>query len=126
MGRFTDIQDDVIRKYRITIDEHSACWGRTHAHVRERRVCKWKQKNSVQSTFELLHEVGHIVSNKSGMRRCEQEYHATVWAIERAKEYGLTIPKETISDYQDYINRELDRGVRRHGQNYNKEYVLTV
>ena len=92
MGRFIDIQDDVIRKYRITIDEHSTCWGRTHAHVRGRRVCKWKQKNSVQSTFELLHEVGHIVSNKSTMRRCEQEYYATVWAVERAKEYGLTIP----------------------------------
>ena len=126
MARFTDIQNDVIRKYRITIDEHSTCWGRMHAHVRERRVCKWIPKNSFKATFDLLHEVGHIVNNKSTMRRCEEEYHATVWAIERAKEYGLTIPENTIKEYQDYINRELDRGLRRHGKDYRTEYILTI
>lgn len=125
MARFTDIQNDVIRKYRIVIDEHSACWGRMHAHVRERRVCKWHPKNSVQATFDLLHEVGHVVNNKSTMRRCEEEYHATVWALERAREYGLEIPDKIIADYQRYINMELDRGKRRHGEGYAEKYLIT-
>jgi len=122
--RFIDIQNEVVNKYRIKLDPDSTCWGRTHAHIRERRVCKWHPKNSVQSTFDLFHEIGHIETTKSGMRRCEEEYYATVWAIEKCKEYGIPIPMGTIDAYQKYINRELARGQRRHGSNYNVDMDL--
>ena len=113
--KFIEVQNEVIAKYRIDICTDSTCWGRMHAHVKERRVCKWKQANSVRSTFDLFHEIGHIETTKSKMRRCESEYYATVWAINRCKEYGLEIPAGIIKVYQDYINREHDRGVRRGG-----------
>lgn len=116
MGKYTDVQNDVIKRYRVTINVNSKCRQRTHAHVKERMVCKWKQANSIASTFTLLHEVGHIETTKSWMRRCESEFHATVWAIERCKEYGLEIPMKTIEAYQNYINMEHDRGVRRGGK----------
>lgn len=117
---YKDIQEDVVKKYRVKLDEHSCCWGRMHAHVRERRVCKWHPKNSVQATFDLLHEVGHIETTKSGMRRAEEEYYATKWALDRAKEYGLEIPDKVRADYQAYIDMEVARGKRRGGANYQK------
>lgn len=121
-----DIQNEIIRKYRVDICDGTKCkndWSRTHAHVRQRRVCKWKQANSVQSTFTLLHEVGHIETTRSGMRRCEEEYYATVWALERCKEYGINVPEKLVREYQEYIDEERDRGIRRGGTGY-KAYSL--
>lgn len=123
---YTDIQKEVIAKYRIDLCDGSKCsndWRRVHAHVRERRVCKWKPASSIQSTFTLLHEIGHIETTKAGMRRCESEYYATVWALERCREYGLKVPERVVQLYQDYIDREKDRGVRRGGKGYG-EYDL--
>lgn len=118
---YIEIQNDVIEKYRIDICDGTKCksdWSRIHAHVKQRRVCKWKQANSVQSTFTLLHEVGHIETTKSAMRRAESEYYATVWAIEEAKKYGIEIPQKTIDAYQRYIDMEKARGLRRGGSCY--------
>lgn len=114
------IQDEVIAKYNVKINTNSTCWYRTHAHVKERMVCKWKQASSMVCTFTLFHEIGHIETTKSSMRRCESEYYATMWAIERCKEYGLKIPEKIIKVYQDYIDMERDRGVRRGGKNLPK------
>lgn len=113
-----EIQNEVISRYRIRINEHSQCWSRMHAHVRERTVCKWKQKNSAKATFELFHEIGHIETTTSKMRRCEAEYYATLWAVEQCHEYGVKIPENVKKSYQEYINRELDRGIRRGGKDY--------
>lgn len=119
---YTQIQDHVIKKYRIDICDGSKCsdgdWSRTHAHVKQRRVCKWKRANSIQSTFTLLHEVGHIETTKAGMRRAEEEYYATVWALDRCKEYGIIVPQKTIELYQSYIDRTKRRGERRGGTGY--------
>ena len=118
---YIDIQNEVIKKYKVDICDGSKCkndWHRTHAHIRPRRVCKWKQANSIQSTFTLFHEIGHCMTTKSGMRRAEEEYYATVWAIDKAKEYGLEIPQKIIMEYQDYIDDEIDRGIRRGGTGY--------
>ena len=126
--RYIDIQNDVISKYRIDICDGTKCkddWRRTHAHVKIRRVCKWKQSNSVASTFDLFHEIGHIETSKTSMRRAEAEYYATVWAIERCKEYGIKIPEKVIKVYQDYIDLEIERGKRRGGTGYGR-LVLQV
>lgn len=118
---YTEIQNDVIRKYRIDLCDGTKCkndWSRMHAHPKQRRVCKWKQKNSIQSTFDLLHEIGHIENNHGRMRRAEEEYYATAWAIMKCKEYGLTVPAKTVKEYQDYIDMEVERGKRRGGAGY--------
>ena len=130
--KFTEMQNEVIKKYRIDICDGTRCedgdWSRTHAHVKKRRVCKWKQTNSIVSTLTLFHEVGHVETTKSGMRRCESEYHATVWAINKLKEYGVLnkVSGKQKELYQNYIYRELDRGVRRGGKNYPTKEQLTL
>lgn len=129
---YKDIQNEVIKRYRIDLCDGTKCedgdWGRTHAHPKKRRVCKWKQANSAKSTFTLFHEIGHIENNNSTMRRCEEEYHATVWAIEKMREYGLigNITDDVKRLYQEYIYRELDRGKRRGGKNYPTKQELTL
>ena len=112
---YQQIQEDAIKRYRVTIDEESKCRRRMHAHVKERRICKWHPKNSALATFELLHEIGHVETKTGLMRRCESEYAATQWALERCNEYGVIVPDNIIKRYQDYIWRELDRGIRRRG-----------
>lgn len=117
--RYLDIQQAVVERYGIDLCDGSRCrndWHRTHAHVAERRVCKWDARNSVQSTFTLLHEIGHIETSKRSMRRCESEYFATVWALRCAKEYGVEVPPELIRRYQRYIMAEYTRGIRRGGR----------
>ena len=55
------------------------------------------------SLFAFLHEVGHVLTNKAGMKRCEQEFMATQWALAEAKRIGFTVPVLYIKTYQDYI-----------------------
>lgn len=125
---FVEIQQDVISRYRINICQDSKCWRRMHAHVKERKVCKWHPKAGAVATFDLLHEIGHIETHTSKMRRVESEYYATVWAIERAREYGIIskIPDRTRTLYQEYILNELDRGLRRGGSGYMTREQLTL
>lgn len=118
MKTLIEIQNEVITKYRITINTHSKCRHRMHAHIRTRMVCKWEQKSSIQATFDLFHEVGHIETTKSWMRRAESEYYATTWAIDKCNEYRLKIPKKIIADFQWYIEDERERGERRGGKGY--------
>lgn len=113
-----EIQKELISKYHIIIREHSTCRTRMHAHVDERIVCKWKPKNSMRCTFDLFHEVGHIETTKWNMRRAEQEYYATCWAIDRCKEYQLSIPERILHIYQRYILYEEARGKERGGKDY--------
>lgn len=131
MAKYIDIQNEIIKKYRIDICDGTKCendWSRTHAHIRERRVCKWKQTNSFASLFTLLHEVGHICNNHyPNLRRAESEYYATVWALDRLKELGIRCPDKTLYEYQRYIEVERARGMRRGGKGYDElslyEYV---
>lgn len=117
---YSEIQKDILSRTLVKVSPVciKGCKSRMHAHLKERTVCKWIPKNSVQCTFDLFHEIGHIMTNNSSMRRCEEEYSATQWAIDSLKSYGVTIPKRTIDAYQDYINDELNRGKRRGGSNY--------
>lgn len=122
MGYFEEVQQEVIRNYNVKICPKGVCtcWHRMHAHVKERKVCKWEPHNTVRCTFDLLHEIGHIetMNVNPRMRRAEQEYTATVWAIERCREYGIKIPRKLFDLYQDYIDRTRDRGERRGGKGY--------
>lgn len=126
---FTDIQNEVIERYHIDICDGTKCekdWRRTHAHVKERRVCKWKQSNSIQSTFDLFHEIGHIQTTKTSMRRAESEYYATKWALDRCREFGIKVPAKIIDKYQKYIDFEIERGKRRGGSGYGNLKLISL
>ena len=85
------------------------------SYIKERIVeipkCTRRDPNE-WSLFAFLHEVGHIMTNNLKMKRCEQEYLATQWAIEESKEIGFKVPKEYINAYQDYIWTWRERGIK--------------
>ena len=114
--KYIEIEKELISKYKILIIENSSCRSRMHAHYDgSRRICKWSPSNSIVNLFELAHEIGHIMTKTSKMRRCESEFYATVWAIQELNNYELQIPEKQLNAYQRYIYRELDRGLRRGG-----------
>lgn len=115
---FIELQEELIKQYRINLNPNSKCYGRTHIHQQKRMLCKWKQSSSIKSTFTLLHEIGHCENNNSKMRRCEEEYYATQWALDKCKELKLKVPDKIFDRYQQYVYRELQRGLNRHGSNY--------
>ena len=124
--KYLEMQREIIDKYHITIDENSKCRKRMHIHPRERRICKWHPINSAVATFELLHEIGHAENNDGKMRRCEQEFYATKWALEQCEALGIEVPQKTLDNYQRYIDMELARGIRRHGNNLPSKEMLTL
>lgn len=126
MKNLKELQQEVITKYRITINENSTCRMRMHAHPKKRMICKWHPKSSVLATFELLHEIGHCENNDGTMRRCEQEFYATQWALDICREYGIDVPEAIIDRYQRYVYRELDRGLRRGGSSYPSREFMTL
>lgn len=63
-----------------------------------------KKEQTEWSLFAFLHEIGHILTNRSTMKRYEMEYLATQWALDEAKRIGFQVPREYISTYQRYIN----------------------
>ena len=118
--RYIEIQNEIIKNYRVRISAGCPLGyrTRTHAHPKLRQVCKWKQSNSLSSTFTLLHEVGHIETDRAGMRRAEQEYYATMWALDKCKEYSIEVPSALLEKYQNYIDMEKARGLRCGGKGY--------
>lgn len=118
-SKYVDLQQLIVKKYAIQLVEDSKCKSRTHAHCDgTRRICKFTIKNSVISLFTLCHEVGHIMTYKTKMRRCESEFYATVWAMQELDKLNVVIPINILDDYQQYIYREMDRGLRRGGTYY--------
>lgn len=117
--KYISIEKELIDKYKIVIVCKSNCWSRTHAHTDgTRRICKWNKMNSINSLFTLAHEIGHIMTYKTKMRRCESEFNATVWALQELDKYNIQVPINIIDKYQRYINMEFNRGLRR-GANFN-------
>lgn len=76
--------------------------------------------------FALLHEIGHVLTNTTKMKRCLQEYLATQWAIEKAREIGLPVSKSTIRCYQNYIWKWRERSIKAKGKDVPSKEELTL
>lgn len=116
MNKYITIERDLVSKYKIVLNPYSTCRSRTHAHSDgTRRICKYTYTNSIESLFTLAHEIGHIMTYRTKMRRCESEFMATVWALQELSKYDVEVPLKVVDAYQSYINNEMDRGLRRGG-----------
>lgn len=76
--------------------------------------------------FDLLHEIGHIKTNIVGMKRCEEEFFATQWAIDNMKKYNVTISKDLLSDFQNYIWMWRDVGIKHKAKTIPTRKQLTL
>lgn len=90
------------------------------AYIQSRRIVipnKVKNSQTEWTLFAFLHEIGHIKTNTVQMKRYEQEYLATKWALEEAKRIGFDVPARFIKTYQDYIWRWRETSLKLKGNN---------
>ena len=126
-GLYTAIQDRLIEDYGITLcdgfipDECICCdnyGAKPHVCIyynpvtREiKRIGNWIQENTIESTFILLYEIGHLI-------RCYEieiidEYSAYVFAIRKCEKLGLNLSRDLVIEKQ----RELLALYRRNARN---------
>ena len=74
----------------------------------------------------LLHEVGHIRTNKPKMKSYEKEYHAVQWSAKEAKRIGLPVKELWKEAYQDYIWKKRQLSINRKGKNVARKEELVV
>lgn len=72
----------------------------------------WKHPYS-KYAFDVYHEIGHLETNTEDMETYQQEYLATVWAIQAMNERKLYIAPRTVTLYQKYIVEYRDKSVGR-------------
>ena len=76
--------------------------------------------------FDLLHEIGHIQTNNTSMKRCEEEFYATQWAINHADKYNIKISEQTLNDFQDYIWMWREVGIKHRAKHMPSKQQLTL
>lgn len=70
-----------------------------------------------EDLFDLLHEIGHCMTNEKGMKRCLEEYLATQWALDHMKKYNVKITRKRIEKFQKYIFKWREIGIKHGGKN---------
>ncbi len=74
----------------------------------------------------LLHEIGHIKTNKEKMRVFEKEFLAVQWSADEAKRWDFKIKSEWKTIYQDYIWEKRDICIRKKGKNVPDRDALII
>ncbi len=84
------------------------------------------EKANAESIFNLLHEIGHIKTNKPGMKRCEEEFYATEWAIKEINNLNIKLEDRVKTSYQSYIYNWRGSAIRRHAKQVPSIKELTL
>lgn len=100
-----------------------------HCYLKEKEIhfpiSDFKNPGKRQ-VFDLLHEIGHLKTNKKGMKRCEEEFYATQWAIKEMKKYDLELDLRNKSIFQNYIWKWRETSVKLKGKNIPNKEQLTL
>jgi Zn-dependent peptidase ImmA (M78 family) len=83
-------------------------------------------KPNSRDVFDMLHEIGHLKTNKKGMKRCEEEFYATQWAIKEMKKYKLKLSDVDKKIFQDYIWNWRNTSIKLKGKNVPSKEHLTL
>ena len=101
-----------VRKWRTTM---SGCaWRVYHA---DGRAVNWIEAPYPKTPISLaifLHEVGHhVIGFERYKRRCEEEYHVWVWAIEQMKALGVEPDDRVRRRFNLSMQYAVDKAMRR-------------
>lgn len=113
--RYQAIGVSILRDAGVERIEYFEKHGRGHAYPQSKRV-KICKPTTRKRLFAAAHEAGHIYyQHNSSKRRYLEEYEATIFAIERLREHGISIPRRIVDRYKRYVVRLIDMGLRRGG-----------
>lgn len=115
MADFGQIVEQTKKRYDIRVrrwrTSMTGCAWRVYFH--DGRAINWIESPQPKSPISLaifLHEVGHhVIGFSTYKRRCEEEYHAWVWAIREMKRYGV----EPDSRVQTRVARSMEYAVAK-------------
>ena len=101
-----------IRRWRRTM---SGCaWRVDYANGRSINWIEAPVPRTPISLSIFLHEVGHhVIGFETYRRRCEEEYHAWVWAIDRMKRLGVEPDARVLRRFDLSMQYAVDKAVRR-------------
>ena len=122
MRDYAEIVNQLKRAYGIRVKRWRTNMTGCAWQVRYRngRVVRWIEAPRPKSPISLaifLHEVGHhVIGFESYKRRCEEEYHAWNWAIEKMRELGIE-PDHRVRQRFELsmayaVNKALRRGIK--------------
>jgi hypothetical protein len=101
-----EIINNILNEYKNEIEFRFSNEPVSYCYVPEKIIYLYSKGFLYPDTifiFDLLHEIGHIKTNIKGMKRCEEEYYATQWAIKEMKKIGLKLPDKRKQEFQNYI-----------------------
>jgi hypothetical protein len=119
MSDYCAIVDDMKRQYDLRVKKWrrsmSGCaWRVYHA---DGRAVNWIEAPYPKTPISLaifLHEVGHhVIGFERYKRRCEEEYHVWIWAIEQMKRLGVEPDERVLRRFDLSIQYAVDKAVRR-------------
>lgn len=119
----TQIWMQYYKEYTFVFDNCSIA----HCYLKEKEIhfpIKNFKDPSKREVFDLLHEIGHLKTNKKGMKRCEEEFYATQWAIKQMKKYNFDLNKKDKEIFQDYIYKWRETGIKLKGKMPDKESLI--
>ena len=101
-----------VRRWRRSM---SGCaWRVYHA---DGRSVNWIESPYPKTPISLaifLHEVGHhVIGFDRYKRRCEEEYHAWVWAIDQMKRLGISPDDRVLRRFDLSMQYAIGKAVRR-------------
>ncbi|GIW75438.1 MAG: hypothetical protein KatS3mg104_0501 [Phycisphaerae bacterium] len=123
MTDYDSIVDQLKRKYDIRVRKWrktmTGCAWRVYYH--NGRCINWIEAPRPKSPISLaifLHEIGHhVIGFSTYKRRCEEEYHAWVWAIRQMKKLGIEPDRRVQTRFarsMEYaVAKALRRGIRQ-------------
>src|SRR5438093_2065095 len=119
MARYSPIVEEMklahdvrVRKWRRSM---SGCAWRVYYH--DGRVINWIEAPIPRTPISLaifLHEVGHhVIGFERYKKRCEEEYHVWVWALETMRRYGVEPDEKVRRRFDLSMQYAVDKALRR-------------
>jgi hypothetical protein len=101
-----------IKKWRRNM---SGCaWRVYHA---DGRIVNWIEAPVPRTPISMaifLHEVGHhVIGFDRYQRRCEEEYHVWIWALNQMQQLGIRVDAKVNRRFELSMQYAVDKAVRR-------------
>jgi hypothetical protein len=101
-----------VRKWRTNM---SGCAWRVYHH--DGRVLNWIESPLPRTPISLaifLHEVGHhVIGFQRFKKRCEEEYHVWVWAINQMRTLGVEPDEKVMRRFDLSMQYAVGKAMRR-------------
>lgn len=119
MADYAKIVDELKKRYDIRVRRWrrtmTGCAWRVYFH--DGRCINWIEAPQPKSPISLaifLHEIGHhVIGFSTYKRRCEEEYHAWVWAIRQMKKLGVEPDQRVQTRFARSMEYAVAKAMRR-------------